>query len=279
MTALALAPAREPRPRFRHLLAAEWTKLRSLRSTRWTLLLAALVVLALAFDSALADYRNWPRYGADVRAEFLPAWALNDAFGTEAAFVLMLTCGCVGALAVTGEFASGLLRTSVAAVPDRRALMAAKATVLAAALAGYGLLLAVLACWLSQAVLSGRHTGLSLGDPVALRATLAAALLAPISGLAGLGLGAVARHTAAAIVAVVVVLLLVPAFLRDDHYWPALVDHATLLFSWGRISGSGRQHGPGAPYPTTMAGAWIAYAVWSSLAALTAVSSLNRRDL
>ncbi|MFE5487788.1 hypothetical protein [Streptomyces sp. NPDC056527] len=138
MTALASvrAPAElavEPPARFRDLLAAEWIKLWSLRSTPWSLLGAELVVIAFNVGYAWDHYRYWPTFDREHQAYFIAErMALWDAFTTNAGMVLMLCFSAIGALTVVGEYGTGMIRTTFAAVPARRSVMAAKLLVVTA---------------------------------------------------------------------------------------------------------------------------------------------------
>ncbi|MCO5973691.1 hypothetical protein [Actinoallomurus soli] len=281
------APARTVRPgvpeppaRFRDLLAAEWTKLWSLRSTYWTLLLSGLLVVGLNVNAAVADHHNWPHYDADIRAIFVPIWAMRDAFTQVAGLVLMLAAGSVGAITITGEYGTGLVRTTFAAVPARRSVVAAKLVDVTVVMLGYGALVAGASFWVTQAILSGRHVGMSIGYPGAFQAVAASALLAPVSALVGMGLGAIIRHGAATMVITTAVLLLLPLCFTDHYRWTADVKHALPASAWGRLIdvGYGR-FGFAVRHPTTTTEAWIALASWAIAAAAVAVTVVHHRDV
>ncbi|MCO5999353.1 hypothetical protein [Actinoallomurus rhizosphaericola] len=281
------APARtirpgvtEPPARFRDLLAAEWTKLWSLRSTYWTLLLSGLLIVGLNVNAAVADHHNWPHYDADIRAIFVPIWAMRDAFTQVAGLVLMLAAGSVGAITITGEYGTGLIRTTFAAVPARRSVVAAKLIDVTVVMLGYGALVAGASFWATQAILSGRHVGMSIGYPGAFQAVTASALLAPVSALVGMGLGAIIRHGAATMVITAAVLLLLPLCFTDHYRWTADVKHALPASAWGRLIdvGYGR-FGFAVRHPTTTTEAWIALASWAIVAAAVAVTVVHHRDV
>ncbi|MEV0399350.1 hypothetical protein [Actinoallomurus sp. NPDC050550] len=279
-TITARPTATEPQARFRDLLAAEWTKLWSLRSTYWTLLLSGLVIIGLNVNAAVADYRNWPHYNADIRAIFVPIWAMRDAFPQGAGLVLMLAAGSVGAITLTGEYGTGLIRTSFAAMPARRSLVAAKLIDVTVVMLGYGTVVAGVSFWATQAILSGRHVGLSIGYPGAFPAVAASAVLAPVCALIGMGIGAIVRHSAATMVITAAVLLLLPLFFTDHYRWTADIKHALPASAWGRLTdiGYGR-FGFTVRHPTTTTEAWIALALWALTAAAVAVTVVHRRDV
>lgn len=267
----------EPRPRFTDLVAAEWLKFRALRSTAWSLAGTVLAVLAFNAGTAYDTYRYWRENDADGRAGFVrDGIALQEAFNSNAMLVMMLAAGAVGALAVAGEYRTGLIRTTFAAVPARRSLLAAKVLVVAAATTVLGATAAGLSFWLTQTILDGRGVGVPLGHPGAWRLVVASALLAPVSALTGMALGALLRHVGAALVAVFVLLLLLPGVLGDDRHWTAVAGHALPYQAWLRLAEAGVAT---TRYPWTVAGAWLTLALWSLAAAVIAVAAVDRRDL
>ncbi|MFB7667930.1 ABC transporter permease [Kitasatospora sp. NPDC056138] len=273
------ATAPEPRPRFRDLLAAEWIKLWSLRSIRWTFALSAAALVLFNANGVLADYRNWPSYSPQLRASY-PAAGYADAFVPSAAMVLMLVTGSIGAIAIVGEYASGLVRTTFTAVPARRSLMAAKSLVVAAATAVYGALVAATSFAVAQAVLSGRHINLSISHPGALRGVLASTLLAPVCALIGMSIGAVIRHTATTMVTTAALLLLVPEFFDERHRWTAAIAHVMPYTAWQRLWRLDELgFPPGIHYPGAAIEAWIVFAAWPLVAVPFAALVVRRRDL
>ncbi|MCP3817903.1 ABC transporter permease [Streptomyces sp. A3M-1-3] len=275
MTTLA-QPVAEPRARLRDLLAAEWIKLWSLRSTPWSFVISALAVIAFNAGAAYDHYRYWPQFGAVHQAEFIRnGLALWDAFTGNAGMVLMLCAGAIGALTVVSEYSTGMIRTTFAAVPARRSVMAAKVVVVTAVTTVFGAVVAAVSFGLTQAILSGRDAGLSISHPGALRLVVASALLAPLSALVGMAVGAVIRHSATTMVAHVVILLLLPMAFSDDRHWSAVIAHTLPYQAWTRLTQFGDHQ---AAYPWTITGAWIVYAVWALAAAVLAVTSVHRRD-
>lgn len=267
---------REPRARFLDLIASEWLKLWSLRSTGWSLLVGTLAVVAFNLGTAWDHYRYWFQYDAEGRAGFVRnGMALGDAFTGNASMVLILCSAAMGAVAVVGEYGSGLVRTTFAAVPARGSLMAAKLLVVAGVQSGFGAVVAGLSFWSTQAVLAERGVGLPLTHPGALRIVVASALLAPVCALTGAALGALLRHSAVSVVGSVVLLLLLPSVLGDRRHLTAVLAHATPLHAWQRLVAVGPVEGP---YPWTAGGAWLVYALWSSGAAAVTVLAVRRRD-
>lgn len=268
----------EPRPRFGDLLAAEWLTLRSLRSTVWSCVIGALVVIAFNGGAAYDRYRYWHEYDAASRVDFVTdGMAFMYVYTANAGTVMVLVAGAVGAIAITGEYSTGQIRAAFAAVPARRSLMAAKVCVLTAAMTVFGAVVAGVSFWLTQAVLGARGAGASIGDPGALRIVVASTLLAPVAALTGVALGTILRHSAGAVVSVVALLLILPLVLSDDRHWGAVVGHATPISAWTRLIDIG--YDPSSvPFPWTTMGAWTVYALWATVAAVVSVCAVHRRD-
>lgn len=284
MTTTTTAPAgrathEEPRARFTDLLAAEWMKTWSLRSTPWLYALSALAVVAFNAGTAYDHYTYWYQY--DERSqEFFVAngLALTDAFTQNSALVLVLALAAIGAVSVTGEYGTGLIRTTFTAVPARRQVMAAKAVVLAAVSTVFGVLVAAASFASTQAILSGRAASVPLGHPGAVQVLVASALLAPVAALAGLAIGTVVRHTGASIVVCVVVLLLLPMILSDRRHLTAVLRHALPVSGWERLTEVAFPQAAPALLPWSETGAWTVYVLWVLVAGAVTVLAVHRRD-
>lgn len=279
MTALTTTPAEavaEPRARFCDLLAAEWLKFRSLRSTPWSFLISALLVLAIDVGQAYEHYHYWHANRMTPAAFIAQGLPLLDAFDTRAGIATMIAAGAIGALAITGEYRTGLIRTTYTAVPARRSVMAAKVSVIAAATTVLGAVVAAGSFGLTQAILSGQHAGVSISYPGALRVVVASALLAPLSALVGAAVGAIVRRSAAAVAGSIVILQILPLFIRDGSHLPAVIAHALPFEAWNRLVAIPYH---ATAYPWTVTGAWIVFAVWALVAAVLAVAPVGRRDV
>ncbi|WP_327709011.1 ABC transporter permease subunit [Streptomyces sp. NBC_00464] len=267
----------DPRARFRDLLAAEWLKTWSLRSTSWMYAITALAVIAFNAGTAYDHYKYWYEYDDRGRESFIANGSpLMDAFTGNAAMVLVLAVAAIGAVSITGEYGTGLIRTTFTAVPARRSVMAAKALVLTAVTTVFGALVALASFASTQAILSGRDASVSLGHPGALRLVVASALLAPVAALAGLAIGAVIRHTGGAVIGCVVVLLLLPMVLSDRRHLTAVLQHTLPFSAWERLSASDLH--ASVLYPWTVSGAWTVYVAWALLAGAFATVAVHRRD-
>jgi ABC-2 type transport system permease protein len=202
----ATSPGTEGHYGFRTVAQMEWLKLRSVRSTWWTLLVFAAGLIGLAILVMIRQH--WAAMSAADRASFDPT---NDSYAGLA--IGQLAIGVLGVLAVTSEFSSGMIRATFAAVPRRPLVLAAKAAVVAAVTLAAGEIVAFAAFGVGEAVLKSPAPHAVLDQPGVLRAVLMAGAYPALIGLIGLGLGALIRHTAGAISAVVGVLFVLPLIL------------------------------------------------------------------
>ena len=280
MTAVTTAPAptaTEPRARFRDLLAAEWLKFWSLRSTPWGLLTGALVVLAANAGQAWDHWRYWHQAGESPARFIADGMPLQDAFTTNAGTVMVIAAAAIGALAITGEYSTGLIRTTFTAVPARRSVLAAKISVLVAVMTGFGAVVSAASFGVVQTILSGRHAEVTIGYPGALRIVVASALLAPLAALVGAAVGVVVRHSAAAVAASIVILQAIPLLIHDGGHTSAIVAHALPFWAWNRLVAI--PFDTPSRYPWTLAGAWTVFAAWAAAAAIIAVAAARWRDV
>lgn len=266
--------------RFRDLFAAEWGKLWSLRSTYLMVLGGAIAVTGLNVHAAGARYRLVADWSAQDLVEY--NWLLDTFSGTPYG-LLMLIAGILGALAITGEYSTGMLRTTLVAVPRRAELMAAKATVLLVVMALTGTAIAGLSFGICQAIFARRGGGLSIGDPGVLVGVAGSAAVPAVCALIGLGLGALLRHTAATLFGVVVVLLLAPEATKGGTYeWVVTVNQALPLTAWYDLRGAPWPHLLGGADPWELPPAWasgVTLAAWSAGAVAVAVLSLRWREV
>ena len=202
-TATEPAASRTPGPslavRALDLLAAEWIKFRSVRSSFWSLLVAVVTPIGVSAVVAVA-FASAPASGGQRPDPLLP-----EVVSLEYAVIAV---SVLGVLAFSAEYSTGLIRTTFTAAPRRRAVLAAKAAVLGTVTLAAGELVAFASFFLVQAVLAGHHQGVSLSRPGVPGAVLAAGLLLCVCTLLGLALGSIIRHTAGGIAATIAVILL-----------------------------------------------------------------------
>ena len=210
MTAVPVTPIPATRRQrghygFASVARMEWAKLRSVRSTGWLLGLTAAAVIGLAILVLAVDTSHWSHLSAASRSSFDPA--NNSLTGLALGQLLMAT---LGALVITSEFSSGMIRSTFAAVPNRPLVLAAKAAVLGAVTLAAGEILAFAGFLAGQAAVAAPAPHATLSQPGVLRAVLMGGAYLCLTALIGLGLGAIIRHTAGAIAAVVGVIFVLP---------------------------------------------------------------------
>jgi ABC-2 type transport system permease protein len=175
------------------VVRSEWTKLRSVPSTVWSLL--AALVLIVGFGALYCVLRvTRPPTGPEAVAAFDPT-----AVSLTGVRLAQLAVGVLGVLLVAGEYATGTIRVSLAAVPRRLPLLWGKAIVFALTTLVLCLPATLAAFLVGQSILSAEGLDTSLGQPGVARAVVGSALLLSAIGLLGLGLGALLRGTAGAV--------------------------------------------------------------------------------
>jgi ABC-2 type transport system permease protein len=174
------------------VLRSEWTKLRTQPSATWALLSAVILIIGFGIlYSLLREAR--PPHGAAIRSFDPVSVSLS---GVQLA---QIAVGVLGVLLITSEYATGLIRTSLAAVPRRLPVLWGKAGLLAAAAVAVCLPAAFAAFLAGQSILARQHLSVSLSQPGVVRAVIGSALYLAVAGLLGLGLGALLRSTAGGI--------------------------------------------------------------------------------
>jgi hypothetical protein len=274
----SVAAPPDARPRFLDLVAAEWIKFRSLRSTWWTMLVAILVPWGAAAAAAMADYDNWPSYGPSEQAP-PHLFAVHDSWPLEGYLVIMLAAGALGALTLAGEYGSGLIRTTTAAVPARGSVVLAKAVVLAVVWTVAGWVCALGSYLIAQGILSGRHATIALSEAGVPRALVAAAMVAPVCALVGLGIGALVRHAGGTIGILAFVVMLLPQFFSQTKQWSADIRHLFPISAFSRLTEIWTASARPGFYPATVTGSWLVYLVWPLVAVVLAVWIVRRRDV
>lgn len=266
----------EGKARFTDLLASEWIKLWSLRSTCWALAVAFLITLTISVRGALNNYQRIPDMSSEGLEYFRSFGALGVSFPMGAATVLALGAGAIGASAILGEYTTGMIRTTVTAVPARRAVMAAKVVVIAGTTSAFGSVVALASFGLTQGILSRRGAAVGFGDPTALRLQAATAVLALVSALVGMGMAAVIKNGALTIVATSTLLLVLPSLFNGRQHMGATIRHMMVLPAWQRLTFVDTA---GMPWPWTTTGAWSVLAIWAAVATALVALLSNRQDL
>ncbi|WP_201776410.1 ABC transporter permease [Streptacidiphilus carbonis] len=174
--------------RFRHAARMEWVKLRTLRSTWWTLGITAVGAVAIGVGVGAGTRDGSGDLTNNALVGMVPG--------------LLLT-GVLGVLVTTAEYSSGMIRSTLAAIPRRPLALAAKAAVFGALALAFGELASFASFFAGGAALGHGIAAPTLGRPGVLRAVVFSGMSFALIGLIGVGLGAIVRHTAAAIAMVV----------------------------------------------------------------------------
>ena len=254
MTSLAAAqsPSRSLSG-FVDVLRSEWCKVRTVRSSFWTLAFAVASNVVLA---TLAAIILPSRLSAHEKA------TLDSVRVSLAGLHLsQIAFGVLGVLVITSEYGSGMIRASLAAVPRRRLLLAAKALVFTVTALVIGILACLAAYLVFQASLADDSLRTNLGDPGVLRAVLGGGLYLTVLGVLGVGLGAILRSSAGAI-ATLFGLLFVPTILAGilPQSWRNTIGPYLPMNAGDAIYSLHRE--------TPGLGAWSGFGVFSGYAAL-----------
>lgn len=177
---------------FANVLRSEWTKLRSVRSTYWTGIVAALSILAIGIVVCSEWVHDIHRHPGDKSIDAVLT-SLNGIY------LAQIAVGALGVLVISSEYGTGMIRATFSAVPQRRAVLLAKMAVFGFCVFVAGEILSFVTFGIGQAILHNANAGVSIADPGALRAVFGGGLYLTAVGLLGFGLGALIRHTAGAL--------------------------------------------------------------------------------
>lgn len=212
MTAAVTTPTIAWPSLFGDVIRSEWTKIRTVRSTFWTLLAAVAAMIGLSVIASEVVVHQWSDVSAQDRVSFSPI-----ELTASGAFLAQLAMGVLGVLVVTTEYSTGMIRATFAAVPQRRTVLAGKAVVFFGLTLVVGVVSSFVAFLAGQAVLgsyAGEDLGASLSDPGALRSVIGAGVFLAVMGLLGVALGAVIRASAGAVAALFGMIFFLPGVLQ-----------------------------------------------------------------
>jgi ABC-2 type transport system permease protein len=202
----AVLPSPSGRAGLGGTLRSEFTKIRSVRSTYWTLL--ALLVVSVGISAAVTGgtAANWSHMAPSDRATFDPTQASVAGLFYLGQLVIVV----LGAMTLTAEYSTGMIRTSLTAMPRRLVVYIAKAVVFGCVALVVTFVAAFIAFFLGQALLASTHDTATLSQPNVLRAVIGSALYVTLCGLFAFAVGAILRHTAGAITTVIGLLFVIP---------------------------------------------------------------------
>lgn len=263
------------RATFLDVMRSEWTKFRTVRSSFWSLAVGAILGIGVGALVSLISANHY-RSDPELFLNWMPAdRSLGSLMLTQLAFAIL------GSLVVTGEYSTGMIRTSLAAVPKRSRMLSAKTLVFTAVVLVVGELISFVTFLLGQALISGKAPTASLSQHDVLRAVIGQGLYLAALALMGLGFGVLLRHAAAAIGTVVAILLVLPPIALAlptswskpiEKYWPTNSGFrvATVGHGLERFAVNGDVMAP-----------WTGFAVMVAFVAVVLAASfyfLERRD-
>ena len=211
-TGVAVVGLGEPVPaghyHFGDLLRAEWTKLRTVRSTGWTLLITVVLGLGISAVATAETRSHWTsnplsHVGFDPTATSLIG-----------IFVAQFAVGALGVLAMSSEYSSGTIRATFSAAPNRLRVLLAKLVVFGVLDVVFAEVVSFASFFLGQALLTSPATHATLSSPGALRAVVGCGLFVAALGVLALGLATMMRYTAAALSTFVGILLIAPLIVQ-----------------------------------------------------------------
>jgi ABC-2 type transport system permease protein len=203
-------------------LRSEWTKLRTVRSTMWSLIATVLAVVGIGALATAVTASHWRNAGIVDRVGFDPT-----ARSLAGLFLGQIVIGVLGVLAMSAEYGTGTIRATLSAIPNRTLVLACKALVFAVVTLVASEILTFGAFFLGQSLLKGSTPYATISQPGVLRAVLGAGLVLTVLGLFALGLATIIRHTAGAIATYVGLLLVLPLILQA---FPVSVQHAVIRY-------------------------------------------------
>jgi ABC-type transport system involved in multi-copper enzyme maturation permease subunit len=249
----------------RRVIRSEWVKWKTLRST-WAVLGVAMVAMVLI---GLIEAYNTRHLSANLQAnDIAPSGPL------QGFYLGQLLIGSLGVLFVSGEYSTGMIRSTLAAVPKRIPVLWAKLAVFVGVVGTSMIVITFVAFLSAQGLLSHYRTGFSLGDPGVLRVVLGTGIYMTLIGVIGAALAWIVRSTPGSLVAFVGVVLVLPVLFGDA------------LGNWGKNIGkflpssAGMRFAESAPDGYTLTPWWglVVLVGWVVVGLAVAVVLLRRRD-
>jgi ABC-2 type transport system permease protein len=250
----------------RRAIRAEWIKFWTIRST-WSVLGAAVAGMLVL---ALVVAYNTRHLTSNLQAnDIAPSSTL------QGYYLGQLLIGALGVLFVSGEYSTGMIRSTLVAVPRRLPVLWAKLTVFVTVTAASMIAISLLAFVCAQALLSHYRTGFSLGDPGVLRVVIGTGIYLTLVGMIGGALGWIVRSTPGALVSYFAVVLVIPVLFGEA------------LGNWGKEVAQFLPTQAGASFSTSIPDSsyslspWVGLLVlagWVAVALAVAAGVLRRRD-
>ena len=219
------------------VLVSEFTKFRTVRSTVWTLLVAVVLMIGISALFSAVTASQYHTFSPADRATFNPV-----SISLSGMMFAVVAFGVLGVLMISGEYSTGMIRSSLTAVPRRLPVLWGKLAVFAGVIFSISLLASFISFFVGQALLNSHQLGVSITAPGALRSVIGAALYVSVAGMIGVALGALFRNTAAGIATFAGIFFVIPPLTGllpasiSDHltqYLPSYAGEAV----WGGVRG------------------------------------------
>ena len=251
------------------VLHGEWVKARSLRSTWLTLLVAVVAMIGIGCLIGWATSNRWARLDPPERAHFEPI--IRSLAGVNLAQLAIVV---LGVLLISGEYATGMVRSTFAAVPTRWPVLIAK-VVLYAAITFVVSLAAALLAFLGGQHFLGSH-GTTLSAPHAVGSIVGVAGYLALIGVLAVGFGFILRSTAGGISTLVGLLLVLPGI---GQLLPSSWQEHTLPYLPSNAGGSMFTPRPEDPHALSAGAGLVVLCIWAALSVAVAAVLLRRRDV
>jgi ABC-2 type transport system permease protein len=258
---------------FGHLLLTEWTKIRSVRSTVWTLIIFAVVSLGLTGLLTWLTIRSLGAGRAGARSATIASDPVNFILGTGLGLGQLAIC-VLGVLVITSEYSSGTIRASLLAVPKRIPMLVAKGVVFSVLVFVIGEVVVFGSFYIGAAIVHS-HFPVSLSQPGVTRAVIGSGLYLTVLGLFALAIGSLIRHTAGAVTTVIgLVLVIFNLTALLPYSWGAHI-HAYMPTVAGLLITQDKQQSGQLLSPWQGFGVFCA---WTALLLIVGAYLIKRRD-
>lgn len=266
----APAPSRGGRVTQLRVVRSEWTKLWTLRSTRWTMLFAFVAMAGLGPLVASVQMSRWTRLPPHDRLTYD---AINTGVGGY--HLAQLAIGVLGVLVITGEYTTGMIRSSLMAAPRRLPVLWAKLGVFAAVTFVVMLAAALISFFSVQSIVTTHHVQRALGSPGALRTVIGVALYMTVLSMMCLGIGGMLRNTAGGIALFVALLFVLPGI---SAILPSSVNNAISPYLPLNAGVTVASHTFDSSHHLSVWGGFALFCAYAAVAILAAAVVLRRRD-
>jgi ABC-2 type transport system permease protein len=254
---------------FMDVVRSEWTKARTVPSTMWTLIVAAVMGIGLGALISAVSADHYAKSSLSNKLTWDPTSISLSGFA-----IAQLAIGVLGILLITSEYSTGAIGSSLAAVPRRGRFLGAKAAVVIVLIFVATEVISFASFFIGQALMSGHAPTATLGDPTVLRALVGGGLVGALLALMGLALGTLIRHAAGAIAVLVAVLFVLPGVAAA---LPASIEHSVEEFWPTQAGGQVTQ----VIHTANTLSPWAGFGVFLVFVAIlsgVAFALLNRRD-